>query len=611
MDWEQLRQLARRPGWTIGSHNASHDRMGWRLYREDGSAQAARLLEEARSARVELERRLDRPVTLFAYPFGEAPPVARQAVASAGYRAAFTVDGSQSWDGDLFAVPRLDGNALLSDRSEPEQPSAISVIIPACDRVALLREVVRRLAEQSYPPDRFEVIVIDDGSSVDLTRALEPVGCDQLRVLELEGADRSFRAGQARQAGARAARFEVLLFLDADVAVDRDFLWHAGYCHGLDSRAVVLGYLSGYNLHDLGLRHDLDTIAAADRLTGDQVPIIPDRGREPALRECLDDIHGLAEPWRLAYTGNLSVSRALLEEAGGFSDQFQGWGFEDVDLGLRLHDAGALWIFSRWALGYHLSDQAQAAPGEVPRNPFRDPTPDPERFAPVLENLEILERRHMGHDGVAAFCAQIRSDAAEICDPPPVVGVELGAPLPFDWPFPRRLHQRRPGGLPLVEILERLRYASALGARSLYLLGGDVALRPELLTILDRARAEEITLETTAIPFADDGGELAELSRARGVTGAVIEVLAGGGHPQRDPAVQLGVEALERASIRLGAKLVLGEDDRGAFAEARRWIDQLGLPLDSVVVLAPRAASWVEGELGHDVEVEVWEAPTI
>ena len=43
---------------------------------------------------------------------------------------------------------------------------------------------------------------------------------------------------------------------------------------------------------------------------------------------------------KIAYTGNLSVSRALFDRAGGFADAFHGWGFEDVDLGWRLWASG-------------------------------------------------------------------------------------------------------------------------------------------------------------------------------------------------------------------------------------------------------------------------------
>jgi peptidoglycan/xylan/chitin deacetylase (PgdA/CDA1 family)/GT2 family glycosyltransferase len=613
MGWPEVRALAALPGWVVGSHGAAHERMGWRLYLEGPAEHLARLGESARRSRAALAERLgaSRAPALFAYPFGEAPALARRAVRDAGYAAAVTVAPSADWDGDLLGIPRVDGvplarPALASPAGAPTP--GISVVVPACDRVALLREVVRRLATQSYPADRHEVIVVDDGSRADLRAALAPwidAGGGRVRVVALGGADATFRAGQARQAGAEAARFEIVAFLDADVAVDADFLWHLAYAHGLDPAAVVLGYLSGYNLHDLGHVHRVEEIAAADRLTGDALPVIPDRSREPSLRECLDDVDALAEPWRLAYTGNLSVSRALLARAGGFAADFSGWGFEDVDLGVRLHDAGARWVFSRWVLGYHMA--GPLTHGEDPvRNPFRDPEPGSERFAGVLRNLDALERRHRGHAGVAAFCAQVRADVEEICAPPDTVGVEVGADDAIDWPFApaSRLRRARPGGLPLEEVLERLAYAEKLGARAAYLLGGDVALRPELSEILEAARARglrDVTIETTAIPLARPGAAR-RLARQGLLSAAVVEVLVGAGHPARQAAVARGVAALREAGVRLSARLVVGTGDPGALGRALDWVRELGLPISSVVALDPDIAARAREILGVEVE---------
>lgn len=610
MDWRAIEELAAFPGWTIGSHGAAHVRMSWHLYEESTLAHYERLFDSARRSRAVIAERLGSAPTLFAYPFGEAPEPAREAVRRSGYKAAFTVAPSPDWDGDMMGIPRQDGVQAVTGRDighELEQsPPGISVIVPASDRIEILGEVVQRLADQSYPEEQSEIVVVDDGSRVSLRSALSEQLSQRVRVIELEGSDATFRAGQARQAGAEAARYDVFAFLDADIAVDRDFLWHLAYCHTLDANSVVLGYLSGYNLHDLGFVHYLDEIRATERLTGDLLAVIPDRSREPALRHCLDDIQGLDEPWRLAYTGNLSVSRSLLDRAGGFSSGFHGWGFEDVDLGVRLHDAGARWIFSRWALGYHIADEQEVRHSNAPRNPFRDPEPDRDRFDAALENLATLEGLHPDHTGVTGFCDQVRADVEEICDPPDVVGIEVGADTPVDWPFLQRLHKAWPGGLSSEEILERLAYAHKLGARSIYLLGGDVALRKELPRILDVARdlgVEDVTIETTGIPFARPGA--AEELVGSGLSAAVIEILAGLGHPRRLDEVRDGVAALRDAGVRLGSKVVLGHDDRESLTRALAWVDTLELPLFSVVLLARDAEDWVRREVGTDVEVEL------
>src|SRR5690606_6377735 len=146
-----------------------------------------------------------------------------------------------------------------------------SVIVPACDRAGILADVVTRLASQTYPEDRYEVIVVDDGSTTDLSPIFEEMP-DNVRLVR-QG-DGRFRAGQARQRGADEAKGAVLVFLDADVAVQPDFLWHVDWVHRREPDAVLLGYLSGYNLHDLGHLHTPADVIGQDL---DALAIIPDR----------------------------------------------------------------------------------------------------------------------------------------------------------------------------------------------------------------------------------------------------------------------------------------------------------------------------------------------
>lgn len=461
LGWHELADLRAR-GWDLGSHAVRHERLGWRLYGEDAAGWERRVRGSAERSRAQLEERLGVRAELFAWPFGEAPRPVRRAVAEAGYRAAFSVDVAADWDGDPMAIPRVDG---LPELPGIDPTPGISVVVPACDRLGPLREVVRRLADQSYPEERREVLVVNDGGdSESLSEALAPWLSSRVRIVQLPGSDRTFRAGQARQLGAERARFDVVAFLDADVAVDADFLWHLAWVHAREPRAVLLGYLSGYNLHDLGFRHEPGEVAAADRLTGDALPVIPDRSREPALRACFDNIALLPEPWTLAYTGNLSLRKGLLAEAGGFASEFDGWGFEDVDLGVRLQGAGARWVFSRFALGYHLADPAELGGASVPRNPFRQDRPEREAFGGVLRNLDVLQRRHADHAGVVSFVDQVRADVDEICGRPWTVGVDVSGP----------------GGFSLQQILDRVAYARRVGARELYVLGPRVALRSDL-----------------------------------------------------------------------------------------------------------------------------------
>ncbi len=576
LGWDELRAL-RDAGWTIGSHSRTHPRMSWRLYDEDAAAYARRLDDEAARSREILERKLGIAIRDFAYPYGDITPAAREAVARAGYERAFTVSESLDWSGDVLAIPRLDGmeaHGLVRARSH--EPTKISVIVPACDRHETLTEVVKRLAAQNYPEDCFEVIVVDDGSKSSLRPCIPP----NVRLIERAGDVGTFRAGMARQRGADEARHDTFAFLDADVAVEPDFLWALDWIHQRVDDACVLGYLSGYNLHDIGFTHSLEDVRAG------AIPIIPDRSREPTLRACFDNVDWLSEPWRLAYTGNLSVTRAALARAGGFARDFSGWGLEDLDLGYRLSETGAHFVFSRFAIGYHVVDADEPAP----RNPFRARKPERSLFVGYEKNLVTLASLHPNDPAIDRFVEQARVDIDETCGRPEWVGVEFGGACPLECAFHRKLHRCQPGGVSTHDLLDRLAYAVKVGARALYLLGGEPASHPGFLDFVRAAKSagiRQITSETTALPFAAQG--VAHDAREAGLDRAVVEVLAFDEASYdritrsrgRFADFLAGVERLREAGISCSARVVVETPDvRSALvAEARAR----GLDLEAVV----------------------------
>ncbi len=102
----------------------------------------------------------------------------------------------------------------------PNQPF-FSIIIPTCDRPEKLADCLGSVSRVDYPRDRFEVIVIDDGSKI----SLQPVvACyfDQLRVTLLKQVNAGPAA--ARNAGAKRANGEFLAFIDDDCTPFPDWL---------------------------------------------------------------------------------------------------------------------------------------------------------------------------------------------------------------------------------------------------------------------------------------------------------------------------------------------------------------------------------------------------
>ena len=96
-----------RAGMTIGSHGWTHPHLTTAGPRE--------LQQEIVESRQTLERRLGTAITLFAYPFGEHPPAAEEAVRRTGYVAARGFPGGSTNDATtrwaLRAVPVPDSLA--------------------------------------------------------------------------------------------------------------------------------------------------------------------------------------------------------------------------------------------------------------------------------------------------------------------------------------------------------------------------------------------------------------------------------------------------------------------------------------------------------------------
>jgi len=102
-----------------------------------------------------------------------------------------------------------------------QQLPFFSVIIPTYNRPAQLKTCLQALAAQAYPRDRFEVLVVDDGSA-EPPRELVASFSNSLNITLLTESHGGPSA--ARNAGAARARGEFLAFTDDDCAPTPEWL---------------------------------------------------------------------------------------------------------------------------------------------------------------------------------------------------------------------------------------------------------------------------------------------------------------------------------------------------------------------------------------------------
>ena len=208
----------------------------------------------------------------------------------------------------------------------------VSVVIATYNRQELLRRLLEQLDDQTIGTSHYEVIAVDDGSKEDTREKLAGLQTKySLRIERQENAG----AAAARQRGVDLATGKVIVIVDDDMQVKRDFLEKHLAKHTTD-RTVVLGRLRpDAKIEDMPLfeRYYARILAfKAEAFAAGKAQV---RGHD-------------------VYTGNVSFSRKLFLEAGGFDRQFRA--LEDEELGIRLEKAGATFAFANEASSLHGSD---------------------------------------------------------------------------------------------------------------------------------------------------------------------------------------------------------------------------------------------------------------
>ena len=93
----------------------------------------------------------------------------------------------------------------------------MAVVVPARNAAGSLADCLEALRTQQVPGERGELIVVDDCSTDDTAKIAAARGA---QVLMADGRG----PAAARNLGARAARDEILIFLDADTAPEPGWL---------------------------------------------------------------------------------------------------------------------------------------------------------------------------------------------------------------------------------------------------------------------------------------------------------------------------------------------------------------------------------------------------
>ncbi len=202
-----------------------------------------------------------------------------------------------------------------------------SVVIPTYGRPDALLRCLDGVARQSFPPEQFEVIVVDDASPQPVSPQLDEwKSATSLRHLRL---DRNGGPAVARNAGAALARGRYLAFLDDDCVPDPQWLAELARCTQDAGQPAIGGRVEN------GLPHDAFSWAS-HVLTFQQY----DRyERDPRLMTFFA-------------TANLAVPAEAFQRLGGFDTRLLR-AYEDRDFCDRWLAAGQRFVYASRAMVAH------------------------------------------------------------------------------------------------------------------------------------------------------------------------------------------------------------------------------------------------------------------
>ena len=231
----------------------------------------------------------------------------------------------------------------------------ISVVIPTYNRKELLKKSLEALANQTLDRKAFEVIVVDDGGS-DNSETLCASYKQRLNIRYYWQPDKGFRAGKARNIGITAAEGKYIVFTDAGVLLHQDALsLHLKLHHESLMPAVCVGYVYGFEAAE-SMMADISSFVSADNVSGAIEKLEAMKAldiRQNQYDEFGYNIGSWPAPFDIFWTCHVSAEKKELMKAGLFDENFNSWGGEDVDMGVRLFMQNNRFIVNRLLCSIH------------------------------------------------------------------------------------------------------------------------------------------------------------------------------------------------------------------------------------------------------------------
>ena len=248
-----------------------------------------------------------------------------------------------------------------------------SVVVPVYNQYTSLKCVLKGFSKQTYDKNKFEVIVIDDGST-DLLANESSESLSQMNELNIRIIHQNNKGrAVARNIGVEMANSELIIFCDGDRVPHNNFV---------DKHVT-----SENNLYRVTVGAAYDFFGKTDLFFNNypnwnyvnKMSRIPPYYKKILLKNKTNDEVFQKYIWLSFLVGNSSINKKLFESVGGFDENINQWGFEHFELGYRLFQKHVDFLINTEAINYHI--------------PHSRPSGFYEKH--IISNIEYLCSKHM------------------------------------------------------------------------------------------------------------------------------------------------------------------------------------------------------------------------
>jgi GT2 family glycosyltransferase len=210
---------------------------------------------------------------------------------------------------------------------EPNSLPFVTIVVPIYNRRVWVQEVLETLEKQTYPRERYEVIVVDNGSRDGSWEFVqEKVTTTSIQMRCYRNDDPVKVPAASRNFGIKKANGDLVGFTDSDCQADPNWI-----------REMVSAFEDGVGI-----------------VEGRTIPVPSDPAPPLCRIKVIDGSRSLFD------TCNIMYRKAALLKVGGFARDFYENGYpryygEDLDLGYRVKESGYKVAFAPKAIIMHHS----------------------------------------------------------------------------------------------------------------------------------------------------------------------------------------------------------------------------------------------------------------